>query len=140
MAVSLAREGFADLDAAVAAAPADPAVRLVRAVNASQMPLALGRDTLAHEDFVVLLAAARDENVTLPPDLRRAIFFHAGAFALRDRRPESVPLLETAAAISASDPSDEQVGNMLALARRQFTPTSDAENTAQPHKAPASGP
>jgi hypothetical protein len=128
----LARRGFAEMDTAVQAAPADAAVRLVRAINAYQMPLALGRGEIATGDFRVLLDTLTDANkrAALTPALRRRILFHAGSFALKERRVEAIDLLERAAREPAGDPSDEQVQSMLALARREFTPHPHADAEA----------
>ncbi len=135
----LAREGCAELDAAVAAAPEDAAVRLMRATNAVQMPFLLERHKLAETDFAILLSAARAPATTLEPALRRNIFYQAAAFALKDRRHGAVDLLEEAASISASDPTDEQIETLLALARRQPTSTSHADSHS-PEEASASRP
>lgn len=135
----LARRGCADLDAAVAGAPDDVEVRLMRAANAVQMPLVLKRRAVAESDFTVLLGAARDNQVTMTPETRRSIFFQAAAFALKERRPAAVDLLEEAASISATEPTDEQVQSMLALARRQLTSPSHADRQT-PAEGPASRP
>lgn len=135
----LAREGCAELDAAVAAAPEDAAVRLMRATSAAQMPLLLERQGVAEQDFAILLTAARAPDDELEPVLRRKIFYQAAAFALKERRTGAVELLEKAASISASEPSDEQIQSMLALARRQLTSTSHADSHP-PEEASASRP
>lgn len=137
--LSLARQGCADLDAAVAAAPEDPSIRLLRAAGAIKMPLLLQRQTIAESDFQILLAAARDAKSRMAADTRRGIFYHAAAFALKERRAEAVDLLEQAASIPASEPSDEQVQSMLALARRHFSPPSHADSHPS-EKTPASRP
>lgn len=137
----LARRGCAELDAAVAAAPDDAAVRLMRATSSVQMPLLLERAAVAEADFAVLLAAARDNAVAMTPETRRGIFYQAAAFFLKERRAGAVELLETAASISAGDPSDEQIQSMLALARRQSSSLSHSHADSHPPKeAPASGP
>ncbi|MBE2214817.1 MAG: hypothetical protein IAE82_13170 [Opitutaceae bacterium] len=137
----LARRGCAELDAAVAAAPHDPALRLMRATSSVQMPLLLGRRDLAERDFAVLLAAARDDRVTMAPQTRRSVFFQAAAFALKERRAGAVELLEEAVSIQAEEPTDEQVQSMLALARRQVTSLSDSHaDSHPPEEAPASRP
>lgn len=135
----LAREGCAELDAAVAAAPEDAAVRLMRATSAVRMPLLLERRGVAEQDFAILLTAARAPDDGLEPVLRRKIFYQAAAFALKERRTGAVELLEEAASISASEPSDEQIQSMLALARRQLTSTSHADRHP-PEEASASRP
>ncbi len=122
---ALANAGFAEMDAAVAEAPHDPEARLIRATNASQMPLLLGRNAIATEDFRWLLGLV-EEARALSPSLRRRILFRAGAFALRERRGEAIALLERALAVDAATPAAEEIQSMLALARRQLTPPSHA--------------
>ncbi|HEX9781229.1 MAG TPA: hypothetical protein VGA56_00660 [Opitutaceae bacterium] len=131
-------DGLAEIDAAVSLAPGDPEVRLVRAINASQMPLLLGRRKVARSDFAWLLGVI-DARPALAPDLKRRVLFHAGAWALRERQREAVPLLERALAIAAPSPSTHDVQSMLALARRQLNPASHAE-IDEGHKIQASAP
>jgi hypothetical protein len=133
--MSCAQRGFREMDAAVASAPDDAAVRLVRAVNSGQMPQFLGRAVLARSDFDWLVTLAGDETAAVPAVLRRAIFHQAGAFALKERRSEAVHLLEQALAIDAPMPPDAQVQSMLALAREEFTPHEHAK-TEEPAETP----
>lgn len=120
-----AGEGLKEMDAAVDAAPHDPVVRLVRARCGYQLPLVLGREPLAEADFKWLLSWLAGESAAppLPAEaLRREIYFHAGAFALKRRDAiRAVHLLEQAAAVPASSPSDDDVQSMLALARRELS-------------------
>lgn len=138
-----ARDGFALMDAAVAAAPDDPAVRLVRARSDAQVPRVLGREKRAAADFAWLLARARrpqDDEAPLPAPLRRKIFFHAGAFALRRGAPgEAVDCLQEAARLAASEPSDDDVQSMLALARRELSSQGHGE-TAHPEQGTTAAP
>ncbi|TVR48420.1 MAG: hypothetical protein EA425_14325 [Puniceicoccaceae bacterium] len=113
-----ASRGFREMDRAVAAAPDDPSVRLIRAVNSYHVPRFLNRRSLAQEDFPWLVEQARSDQ-DLGPELRRLIFFHAGAFALMEDQPESVTLLARADAINAKTPGPEQVQTMLEIARRR---------------------
>ncbi|MGH8017835.1 MAG: hypothetical protein ACREIA_06015 [Opitutaceae bacterium] len=132
---ALAAAGFAEMDAAVAQAPDSIEARLIRATNASQMPLVLGRNEIATDDFRRLLGRIEEDARDVSPSLRRRILFHAGAFALRERRFEAVSLLERALRIEATEPRTEEIQSMLALARRQLTPRRHAdvedENQAQ---------
>lgn len=137
--LGLARRGFAELDAAVAAAPDDATIRLLRATNAAQMPLMLERRPVAEADFARLLVAARDDRVTMAPSTRRGIFYQAAAFAMKERRLGAVELLEEAASVPAHEPDDAQIQSMLALARRQLTSPSHADSQP-PEKASASRP
>lgn len=131
-----ARRGLAEMETAVAAAPEDAAVRLVRATNASVLPRMLDCTEQTRRDFAWLLTRARAGNEPLPPGLRRAIFFHAGAFALKERQPAAVALLEEALAVQAPEPTDERVQSMLALAREQITPHPHADFQAPNRPSP----
>ncbi|WP_442886856.1 hypothetical protein [Congregicoccus parvus] len=124
---ALAARGFAELDAAVAAVPDDPQPRLLRARNAATMPRFLDRSAVAREDFAHLLARVDRGDPAGDPGLERRVCFHAGAFALRERRHEAVTLLERAVRAPGHEPSEEIVQSMLALARLELTPASHAD-------------
>lgn len=124
--LDLARRGFEEIDAGVALAPDDPEVRLVRAVNAYQMPLSLGRHAIAEQDFAWLLTRV-DANPPLSPALARKTLFHAGSRALKERRAEAVGLLERTLETPGPRPTAGEVQSMLALAREQFTPPNNGE-------------
>lgn len=126
--LALARRGCADLDAAVAAAPDNAAVRLMRATSAMKVPLLLERSTIAESDFRILLAAARDRTSAMSAVTRRSIFYQAAAFALKERRTGAADLLEEAASISAPEPSDDELQSLLALARRPSTLSTHADS------------
>ena len=128
-----AAAGIKEMDAAVDAAPHDPVVRLVRARCDYQLPLVLGREALAEADFKWLLSGLEGESAPprpLPAEaLRREIYFHAGAFALKRRDAiRAVHLLERAAAVPASSPSEDDVQSMLALARRELSSQGHGED------------
>lgn len=134
---NMANRGFAQMDQAVAMAPQNPAVRLVRAINAYQMPRILGRAAIAREDFEWLLEAAAAGNVDLDPGLLGSLYFHAGSFALKDRDPAAVELLERALEIEAARPTADQIQTMLALARGKFRPHADAQSKDEAEAAPS---
>lgn len=138
--LALARQGCAELDAAVAAAPADAAIRLMRATQAVLMPVEFDRQPVAEGDFALLLTWARDSRVSMPPETRRGIFYQAAAFVLKERRTGAIDLLEEALTVPAAEPSDEQVQSMLALAQRQAKTTTSHAESHTPEKTPASGP
>lgn len=132
--------GLKELDAAVAIAPSDPKVRLVRARNGYLLPKLLGRHEIVTEDFEWLVATVKSDGAALDPGLVREILFHAGAFALKERRSEEAArLLEHALQASGSEPSDQQLQSMLALALGQITPLGHGNAEAQESPA-ASGP
>jgi hypothetical protein len=139
---AVAEEGFREMDAAVAIAPDDPNVRLVRARSDAQMPLVLGRGPIAETDFAWLVAGARAavSPTTWPATLRREVFFQAGALALKLRRAAAaVGLLEEAVNVPAALPADDDVQSMLALARRELSSQGHAEDPP-PHQIPAPAP
>lgn len=140
-ALRLARAGFTLMDAAVAAAPDDVAVRLVRARSDAQVPAMLEREAVATADFVILVTAARRWGSDgLSPELRREILFQAGGFALRQRQPaRAVELLNEAAKVAAELPSDDDVQSMLALAREELSSQDHAED-ANPDQGPPATP
>jgi hypothetical protein len=120
--------------------PDDPAVRLVRARSDSQLPLMAGREGNATADFDLLVGLVRADPASgdLDGALHREIFFHAAAFALRQRKPErAVSLLTEAAKVTAVSPSDDEVQSMLALARRELSSQDHAESVIPPEGRPA---
>jgi tetratricopeptide (TPR) repeat protein len=73
------KEGLKTMDAAVDAAPTDPAVRFIRAVNNFHLPAFCNRRATARNDFQILLQEVSAEK---PPDLNtetvQAIYYYAG--------------------------------------------------------------
>lgn len=115
-----AERGAEALDAAVKTAPLNPRVRLVRAINSYNLPRILGRHGEAKEDFAFLLQAVEAHPESLGDDLKRAIYFHAGAFALRESENErALTLLEEADAIEGDSPISIQIDSMLRIARER---------------------
>lgn len=109
-----------ELDAAVKAAPEDLQVRLLRANTLAVLPRLAGRMDMAREDFDWLVARA-EADPSPAPGCRQAIFYHAGAFALRNRDEQALSWLERAAAIESGESvSSERVHRMLQLAREQL--------------------
>jgi len=76
------------MDAAVVAAPKDPLVRLIRAVNFLQIPTVFGKRAVAHADFDILLVAIKEKDLTLTPDERGAIYYFGGV-SLQQRKRKS---------------------------------------------------
>lgn len=112
--------GVETIDTAVEAAPEDPRVRLVRAINAYNLPQRVGRYELAAEDFAILLDALREEHPAIDSVLERAVYFHAGAFALKEREDgRALELLEKAAAVEGKNELEDQIASMLRLARNR---------------------
>lgn len=138
-----AAQGIREMDAAVDAAPEDPEVRLVRARSDYVLPQIMAREPIAAADFAWMVAGARDAEAKgrpWPAELRREIFFHAGALALKQRRQaDAVTWLEMAANIPADRPAERDVQSMLALARRDLSSQGHGEN-AHPDQGEAAAP
>lgn len=84
------------MDAAVTAAPDDPRVRLIRAVNFLQIPTLFGKRDIAHADFDILLKAVREKPGDLTPDERGAIYYFGGiSQQQRKRKTEAVEAWQT---------------------------------------------
>lgn len=106
------KQGGAFMDQAVAAAPDDPRVRLVRAVNSLKLPRLFGRRKLAIEDFEKLLLNIE----TLAPEEQQAVYFFAGtAFEDEGQRKRAIELWEKGLRLSAST---ETAAKLRALLQR----------------------
>jgi tetratricopeptide (TPR) repeat protein len=75
------KNGGKELDAAVAAAPDNPAVRFVRAIDYYELPTFFGMRKTAREDFAILVKQV--EGVTPTPyvlnvETQQAIYYYAG--------------------------------------------------------------
>ncbi len=71
------RKGGATMDEAVSAAPNDPAVRIVRAMNSYHLPAVFGRKKVAREDFLFLLRVI-DEEDSVPRSERQLVYYYGG--------------------------------------------------------------
>ena len=75
------RNGGKLMDAAVAAAPDNPAVRFVRAIDYYELPFFFGKGETARDDFQILLKQIDGElktPYTLNVETQQAIFYYAG--------------------------------------------------------------
>jgi tetratricopeptide (TPR) repeat protein len=75
------RNGGKLLDAAVAAAPDNPAVRFVRAIDYYELPFFFGKGQTARDDFQILLKQVDGEIKTpyvLNTETQQAIYYYAG--------------------------------------------------------------
>lgn len=112
------RRGMGELDEAVAQAPEDLQVRLLRAVTCAVLPRLAGRSDTAASDFEWLLARARKHE--LSDNCRQTILYHAGAYSLRNRDARAVALLEEAAGLKVEAGIEgERINRLLRLARKQ---------------------
>jgi len=103
------RKGESTLDGAVAAAPEDPSVRSVRAVNSYMLPRIFGRRDLAEEDFGLLISWAQNDPDRFDDDLLRFVYFHAGCFYGKRDGEKGLALLESALATPGSSVSEDQI-------------------------------
>ena len=75
------KNGGKELDAAVAAAPDNPAVRFVRAINYYELPWFFGKRQTARDDFQTLLKQIDGEvksDYALNVETQQAIYYYAG--------------------------------------------------------------
>jgi hypothetical protein len=75
------RNGGKELDAAVAAAPDNPAVRFVRAIDYYELPWIFGKGATARDDFQTLLKQVDGETKSpyvLNVETQQAIYYYAG--------------------------------------------------------------
>ena len=75
------RNGGKELDAAVAAAPDNPAVRFVRAIDYYELPTFFGKRQTARDDFRILVDQIEGVQKTpyvLNVETRQAIYYYAG--------------------------------------------------------------
>lgn len=72
------KDGLKTMDAAVEAAPGQPAVRFIRAVNNFHLPSFVNRRDNARKDFEILVGQLREGDHGLSPATRQAIFYYAG--------------------------------------------------------------
>lgn len=79
--LSTLKQGGALMDAAVATAPGDPHVRLVRAVTNAALPSFLGRRSFAHEELEALLALADRAETNFTAREQQLLYLHAGQIA-----------------------------------------------------------
>lgn len=114
------RRGAADLDAAVAAAPEDAAVRLTRAQHGVAIPKIFGRHRISRTDFDWLANAALAPEPTLPPTLLPLVQAAAGAYWLEQGDPRCLPLLR--AAVAALSPPPPELARLLQQAENDHAP------------------
>jgi hypothetical protein len=75
------RNGGKLMDGAVAAAPDNPAVRFVRAIDYYELPFFFGKGKTARDDFQILLKQVNGETktpYTLNVETQQAIYYYAG--------------------------------------------------------------
>jgi hypothetical protein len=127
---SWASRGFGNLDAAVAAAPENVNVRLIRALNSSQVPAFLGRDKIARADFAWLMLRRATHPDEFNPAVLRALYYYAGRYALKRGEPTCVELLAQAAAVPGDAPICHEIHSALQEARAKFPNPSSTSSHA----------
>lgn len=96
--LAMLKQGLVTMDAAVAAAPDDPHVRLVRALTTDSLPFFLGRKQSTAEDFEKLAAQARSRPHQFTEGDLQTIYFSAGnAAKARGDSAQAVELWKQAA-------------------------------------------
>src|SRR5476651_2384702 len=85
------RNGGKELDAAVAAAPDNPAVRFVRAIDYFELPAIFGKRQTARDDFQLLVKQVEGVEKTpyvLNTETQQAIYYYAGLSFQQLSQPE----------------------------------------------------
>lgn len=88
--INYLKTGLKMMDQAVEAAPNDAAVRLVRAMNNTQLPAFFNRRDDAREDFKQILYQIETVPETsnyFNSNTRQAIYYYSGQALLKDRQP-----------------------------------------------------
>jgi hypothetical protein len=86
------QNGGKELDAAVLAAPNNPAVRFIRAVDYFELPAIFGKRQTARDDFATLLKEVNGEIKTpyiLDIETQQAIYYYAGLSFRQMSQPEA---------------------------------------------------
>ncbi len=118
------KEGIRAMDAAVEAAPRDPAVRFVRAMNSQMLPSFCARRDAARADFRVLVeqigapeVAARFDEATL-----QAIYYYAGLAFKKSKEPaQAREAWERGFALGEATPLGAKISRELDRIRRGQT-------------------
>ena len=84
--VKYAKQGFEQLDKSIEMNPEDLDVRLIRAMNSSQVPKFMKRLTLSIEDFNFIIKHKTFGSWT--PDHRAFVYLHFGKALEKDDQPE----------------------------------------------------
>jgi len=102
------RNGGKCLDAAVAAAPDNPAVRLIRAIDYYQLPFFFGKGQAANNDFQILVKQLNGElkmPYALEPETRQGIYYYAGlSFKHSSEVPQAKDALQRGLKLAPNSP------------------------------------
>ena len=96
------------MDAAVAAAPNNPAVRFVRAIDYFELPAIFGKRQTARDDFQLLVKQVEGVEKTpyvLNTETQQAIYYYAGlSFKQLDQVPQARDVWERGLKLDAASP------------------------------------
>jgi hypothetical protein len=102
------RNGGQLMDAAVAADPANPAVRFVRAIDYFELPAIFGKRQMARDDFEILVSQLDGEvksAYTLNVETAQAIYYYAGlSFMQQGQASKAKEVWSRGFALNASSP------------------------------------
>lgn len=121
--LSLVKAGIREMDAAVARAPLDPRVRLVRADNNIHMPGFLGRRELVAADLAWLWRQALDPAGLLSVPQRQRIALHHGSLLQKQSRlAEALAVWRRGISFDPTSAAARQI-RAMADARDPLTPS-----------------
>ncbi len=107
------QNGGKELDAAVLAAPNNPAVRFIRAIDYFELPAIFGKRQVARDDFTTLLKEIDGEIKTpyvLNTETQQAIYYYAGLSFKQESQPDDAKKAWTRG--QALDPKSALAGKM----------------------------
>ncbi len=126
---SLVHRGITKMDQAVLASPSDPRLRLIRAINAYQLPKILKRHPVALQDFETLKIQLQQSPEKFSPTLTRQILFHLGSFSLKEGQNEAaIQFLKKAQKIPSDLPTNQVIQSLLHTAQRETFPLNHVES------------
>lgn len=109
------RKGIALMDAAAAAAPADAKVQLMRAVTNQNLPIFLGRRSVARQQLNDLVAQVEKNPAKLKPADRQLLYLNAGEAAKHaGEKKRATELWERGLTINADAKLTQEIKTALA--------------------------
>jgi hypothetical protein len=111
------RNGGKCLDAAVTAAPDNPAVRLIRAIDYYQLPFFFGKGKAANDDFQILVKQLNGEMkmpYALEPETRQGMYYYAGlSFKQSSQVPQAKDAWQRGLKLAPNSPMAAKIKNEL---------------------------
>jgi hypothetical protein len=115
--LSYLRKGGKWLDGAVAAAPDNPAVRFIRAIDYYELPFFFGKGKTASDDFQILLKQIDGETKTpylLNVETQQAIYYYAGlSFKKLSEMPQAKDAWVRGYKLDANSDLGKKIGDEL---------------------------